>query len=133
QLIDQQRYAAAAGANSAFVPGPAPTTEPTVVEPEGSGAAGRSLRSLIVWLPLGLAYAAAAPFPWAAHRAIERLTIPEMLLWYLAIALALVGLAVHWRAWPRYIHILGYLAGILLIFGISQGNLGTLVRQRGML
>jgi len=92
-----------------------------------------SLRSLLLWLPTGLLYVLAAPFPWAAHRLVEQILIPEMLLWYAALACAAVGLAVHWRRWRQYAHLLGYLAATLLTLGIVEGNLGTLVRQRGMI
>jgi hypothetical protein len=92
-----------------------------------------SLRSLLLWLPTGLTYVLAAPFPWAARRAVELAMIPEMLLWYAALVCATIGLIVHRRRWRHYAHLLGYLAATLLTLGIVQGNLGTLVRQRGML
>lgn len=183
-FLDQQRYAAALGARSSYIPTPAaiPTSTSTIagaaLVPATSTAAGASgatgagtagsaatattvatvlggaalsgdsgtstqvlpggihrgeLRSLLAWLPVGFAYTLGAPFPWAANRTIERLTIPEMLLWYVAVVLAVVAVIIHWRLWSRYIHILGYIAGMLLIFAIAQGNLGTLVRQRGMI
>ncbi len=59
--------------------------------------------------------------------------MPDMLLWYLALALALVGIAAHWRLWQRYLHLVGYVGGVLLIFAIGQGNFGTLARQRSMM
>lgn len=97
------------------------------------GRPAGSLRSLVRWLPTGITYVLAAPFPWAARRAIELATIPEMLLWYAALVCAAIGLIVHWRHWRPQAHLLGYLVGTLLTLGVAQGNLGTLVRQRGMI
>lgn len=130
-FIDQQRYLAAAGANSAYVPTPGPTERVGVGE-SSPAPATRSLRGLITWLPTGLVYALAAPFPWAAQRTVERITIPEVLLWYVALALATIAIAVHWRRWQSYAHLLGFIGSLLLLLALTQGNLGTLVRQRGM-
>lgn len=117
------------GAGSAPAPvGPATATPAAPIVANAPMASPHS--SLIRWIPMGLVYALAAPFPWSATRTIERVTIPDMLLWYVALALAVLGLLVHWRSWRCYVHLLGYLAGVLLIFAIGQGNLGTLVRQR---
>lgn len=126
-LLNNQRYNMARSASSAYVPTPVPTASGPLPA-DTPVASPRS--SLIGWLPTGLAYALAAPFPWAARRTIERIIIPEMLLWYLFLALAALGLAVHWRSWQRYVHLLGYLAGVLLLFAIGQGNFGTLIRHR---
>lgn len=153
-LLDRQRYNMAGSANSAYVPTatvvlstspstPVPASaasssnpiESTIPLPDAPtpDAAPRtsSLASLLRWIPTGLAYALMAPFPWAADRTIERITIPEMLIWYVALILAVLGIAVHWCHWQRYVHLLGYIAGILLLFAIGQGNLGTLTRHRG--
>lgn len=94
---------------------------------------GASMGRLLGWIPRGLSFALAAPFPWEAHRTIERLTIPEMLLWYAMLVLASIGVVVHRDSWRAYVHVLVYIAGMLLIFAIGQGNFGTLVRQRSMM
>lgn len=91
------------------------------------------LRRLIAWLPTGIIFTLGAPFPWTADRAIEQLTIPDMLLWYVALALALVGALAHLRQWRRFVHIGGYVVGMVLIFAVAQGNVGTLIRQRAMM
>jgi hypothetical protein len=141
QRFNLQRECAAIGANSAFVPTVTaeqlpdlqrgcvpPGTETADAQP----MAGRPLGEMIAWLPTGLTYVLAAPFPWTADRMIEQVTIPEMLLWYAAVVLAFVGLARHWRIWQQYAHLLGYIGGIVLLLALTQGNLGTLVRHRGM-
>jgi hypothetical protein len=91
------------------------------------------LRSLATWLPTGLTYALAAPFPWEADRRVEQVTIPELLIWYVMVLLAVVGLVAHWREWRRFGHMVAYCGTMLLILASTQGNLGTLVRHRGMI
>ena len=121
------------------VPTPVPTADTTAAPapppqpPLPSEVSARARSDLIRWAPLGLVHALGAPFPWQADRMIERVTIPEMLLWYVALVLALTGGLTHWRRWQSYVHILGYIGAMLLIFALIQGNLGTLVRQRGMI
>lgn len=122
---------AAQAGGSAVVP-PPPLT-PNDDSGLMGGATSHEMRSLLAWLPTGATYAIAAPFPWAATRTIERITIPEMLLWYVALALAVLGVAVQLPDWRRSIHVLGYDLGILLLFAIGQGNLGLLIRQRSMM
>jgi 4-amino-4-deoxy-L-arabinose transferase-like glycosyltransferase len=120
--LNQQRHVLSSTANSGYVPPPPPTSEPTSPADEA--------RTLARWLPTGILYALAAPFPWAASRPVERMAIPEMLLWYLLLALALLGLVHRRRRWHDYLFLLGYIAGVLLIFAIFQGNYGVLMRQR---
>jgi 4-amino-4-deoxy-L-arabinose transferase-like glycosyltransferase len=140
QRLNLQRECAAIGANSAFVTVTAdelPELYQGCVPPgtetaEASPMAGRSVREMLSWLPTGSLYVLAAPFPWAAERTVEQVTIPEMVLWYGAVVLGLIGFARHWRRWRQYIHLLGYIGSIALLLALTQGNLGTLVRHRGM-
>ncbi|MFN8536648.1 MAG: glycosyltransferase family 39 protein [Thermomicrobiales bacterium] len=131
--LNQQRFYVSSFANSGFVPTPEPTAttaDPATPAPAGNSSRGDDYLSLARWLPTGILYALAAPFPWAATRTIERLVIPEMLLWYLLLALALLGLFQQRHRWRSYLFLLGYIAGIVVIFAISHGNYGGLVRQR---
>jgi Dolichyl-phosphate-mannose-protein mannosyltransferase len=144
EYLNQRRYCAAVGAESAFVPADQvtaaeqcwatdaqPVLDP-VDQPDSLAFVARSARELATWLPTGSIYALAAPFPWAADRAADRVTIPEMVLWYGAVVLGLIGFARHWRRWRQYVHLLGYIGAILLMLALTTGNLGTLVRHRGM-
>lgn len=131
--LNQQRFYVASFANSGFVPTPEPTataTAPATPAATGNSSRGDDYLSLARWLPTGILYALAAPFPWSATRTIERLVIPEMLLWYLLLALALLGLFHQRHRWRSYLFLLGYIAGIVIVFAISHGNYGGLVRQR---
>lgn len=107
-------------------------TAPPVPDPETIVQRG-SLRDLYHWFPTGLAYALAAPFPWAARRAVEVATIPEMLLWYAAMVLAVVGVVVQWRQWRQYMPILSYLGCMVLVLAVAEGTIGTLLRHRTMI
>jgi len=120
------RNADSFGANSAFIPTGG-------VSDEGQPGDGSAIIDLVAWLPTGLANSLAAPFPWAADRAIERATIPEMILWYAVVALAVSAIVRHWRLWRKYVHLLGYITGMLLLFALVQGNLGMLFRHRSMI
>jgi 4-amino-4-deoxy-L-arabinose transferase-like glycosyltransferase len=126
--LNQQRFYLSSTANSGYVPTRAPTARPAASS--ARPAATGDYISLAKWLPTGILYTLAAPFPWAATRAIERMVIPEMLLWYLLLALALLGVVHQRRRWRSYLVLLGYLAGIVLIFATTHGNYGVLMRQR---
>jgi uncharacterized membrane protein len=117
--------AAAAGSVATAGASP-PASDPDAIARRGS------LRELVQWFPTGLAYALAAPFPWAARRAVELATIPEMLLWYASMILAVIGLGVHWRQWRQYVLLLGYLGGTILVMAVAEGTIGTLLRHRTM-
>ena len=84
------------------------------------------------YLPVGIAHALFAPFPWALKRTIELLTVPEILLWYGL----LIGAAVSvWRSrplWRNLAPILLFTGGVLAVFSLVEGNYGTLIRHRAM-
>jgi 4-amino-4-deoxy-L-arabinose transferase-like glycosyltransferase len=136
--LNRTRYCMGAGAESAYVTSAAEAAEECAAlgDPDAEQAeemVGRSLQEMAAWLPTGLTYALAAPFPWTADRAIELATIPEMLMWYAAVSLALVAVARTWRSWQQYAHLIGYIGGMVLLLSLFQGNEGTLVRHRGMI
>lgn len=87
----------------------------------------------LAYLPKGMIYALAAPFPWTAQTITELLTIPEMLLWYVLVVLAIL---VGWQArrrWRALASLVGYLVGTFLVLALVEGNVGTLFRHRAML
>jgi hypothetical protein len=128
--VNRMRYCMAAGANSAYVATAQAAAEECADE---EVVPARSLQEIVAWLPIGSIYALAAPFPWTAEHIAERVTIPEMVLWYGAAILGLIGFGRQWRSWRRFTHLLGYIGGIFLLLAMTQGNLGTLVRHRGMI
>ena len=85
-------------------------------------------------IPIGMTYLLLAPFPWQLGSFRQMLTLPEMIVWWLAIPLLVLG------AWFTIRHRLREIAPILiftslltLTYSIVQGNVGTAYRQRAQL
>lgn len=91
-------------------------------------AVARTLRHL----PKGVAYVLFAPFPWVATRALDVLPMPEMLLWYLALAGAILTAVRYRTSWRSLTPFVLFISGILLILALAEGNVGTLYRHRAM-
>lgn len=82
-------------------------------------------------IPLGFAYLMFAPFPWQVSNLRQSITLPEVLLWWALIPLAISGLWYTIRhrlrkAFP----ILIFTLMLTLAYSIFQGNVGTAYRQR---
>ena len=97
----------------------------------GEDAELLALTRTLAYIPRGLAYALMAPFPWDLGRIQDAATIPEMLLWYLALVSIPFAVA-RGRRWPELAPILVYIAGLLGILVLVEGNVGTLYRHRAM-
>jgi hypothetical protein len=85
-------------------------------------------------IPMGLTYLILAPFPWQLVSLRSMLTLPEMVVWWCAIPLLVLG------AWFTVRHRIREIAPILiftslltLTYSITQGNVGTAYRQRAQL
>jgi hypothetical protein len=85
-------------------------------------------------IPIGFTYLILAPFPWQLGSFRQMLTLPEMVVWWLAIPLLVLG------AWFTLKHRLREVTPILiftslltLTYSIVQGNVGTAYRQRAQL
>jgi hypothetical protein len=85
-------------------------------------------------IPIGFTYLILAPFPWQLGSLRQMLTLPEMVVWWLAIPLLVLG------AWFTLKHRLREIAPILiftstltLTYSVVQGNVGTAYRQRAQL
>jgi hypothetical protein len=117
--VGDQRAANAQQADSAIV-----------TDFESSG-----LSAELSYLPTGLTVIALRPWPWEASSgsAGVRLARVESLIWYPLLILALLGLT---AVWPRR-RVLAFplLCGgaILVMYGLTEGNLGTAYRHRGEL
>lgn len=133
-----QRALNAAEADSAVVVAPAPasnavdaqTSAPAAApSPDEVSGAGTSIR----YLPTGVTVVALRPWPWESLSASLgiRLARAETLLWYPLLLLALVGVP----AIARHRRTLAFpvIAGgaILVMYGLTEGNLGTAYRHRG--
>jgi hypothetical protein len=75
----------------------------------------------------------AVPLPWDATTRMELLFIPEQILWVLCAALAAFGLHAAFRRDPLVASLLvGYIGTISAALALINGNVGTLVRLRGL-
>ena len=84
-------------------------------------------------IPRGMAYAIFAPFPWEIRRTADLATIPEMVAWYLLLALAAWSFWRFRRHWWALTPWALFIGGLLLVFTLAEGNVGTLYRHRSML
>lgn len=82
-------------------------------------------------LPIGLTYILLAPFPWQATNFRQAVTIPEILIWWSMIPLAIFGLifAIKNRLKPA-IPVLVFSSMLTIVYALFQGNVGTAYRQR---
>lgn len=111
-----------------------PRNRPTRVSAPEELLVGPRIARNIAHLPRGAVYMLGAPFPWELRTPTELATAPELALWYVTVALAVAGLvaAARARRWEfAYVILVGGTIGAALSLG--EGNVGTLVRHRGML
>ena len=84
------------------------------------------------YLPVGLAYAIFAPVPLLTRRVQELIAAPEMVWWYVLCLGALVTVWRERRGWRALTPVVLTTGGILLVLALTEGNVGTLFRHRGM-
>ncbi|MGE3272054.1 MAG: hypothetical protein AB7P40_25090, partial [Chloroflexota bacterium] len=85
-------------------------------------------------VPIVLPYVLWAPFPWKATRARDFAAIPETLAWYGLQALSVLALVVYGRSrWRDFFLPVVYAGGLVLVFSVIEGNVGTIYRHRVML
>ena len=73
------------------------------------------------------------PLPWEAQSTFAVAYLPEQMLWYLIVALAPIGLVYSLRRDPLVAGLLlGYALVAAVTVAVVSGNVGTLVRHRGL-
>lgn len=73
------------------------------------------------------------PLPWQAASRGELAFLPEHLLWYLLLATVPFGLVAGWRRDPLVTAVLiGFVLPTALVLALTNGNVGTLLRLRGL-
>jgi hypothetical protein len=73
------------------------------------------------------------PLPWQAVSLRELAYVPEQLVWYALVALLPVGAVAGWRRDAASVGVfVGYLIPTSLVLALTNGNVGTIVRLRGM-
>jgi hypothetical protein len=118
-------------------PTPAPNVAVSTVAftPDRSGPDANTdtlVRRTVQDLPIGLAYALFAPFPWSLERRLDFALLPEMLLWYVCIVAAAATAIRERRSWQTVAPLTLLSAGLLGLFALVEGNWGTLFRHRAM-
>jgi hypothetical protein len=85
-------------------------------------------------IPIVLPYVLWAPFPWAGVRLRDLAVLPETLVWYAMQGLTVLTLLVYGRSrWRDFFLPVVYAGGLILVFSVIEGNIGTIYRHRSML
>jgi len=118
QALQRSRLDASQSAKSGFAP------DVNVSTTEGALTA----------IPVGLIYLLFAPFPWDMSNLRQTITLPEMVVWWAAFPLLVIGLWFGARYKLRQISpILIFTIMLTLAYSVFQGNVGTAYRQRAQL
>lgn len=73
------------------------------------------------------------PVPWRSESFAMRAYWPEQVLWYLVLALVPVGLAAGVRRDPLLTCLIGtHALSLAMMVALTSGNIGTLIRHRGL-
>jgi hypothetical protein len=73
------------------------------------------------------------PVPWQLKSARELAYLPEQMAWYALVLLLPVGIVAGWRRDPLVTCMLvGYVAPTAVALALTNGNVGTLLRLRGL-
>jgi hypothetical protein len=73
------------------------------------------------------------PLPWELASTRELSYLPEQLFWYVLVALFPIGLVAGWNREPLVTALLaGFVAPTAAVLALTNGNVGTLLRLRGM-
>src|ERR1041385_3653746 len=85
-------------------------------------------------IPIGLLYLMFAPFPWQFMTLRQAITLPEMVVWWLAFPLLVLGLWYSLKHRLRQVSpIIIFTTMLTLAYSLFQGNVGTAYRQRSQL
>ncbi len=118
QALQRSRLDASQSAKSGFAP------DVNVSTTEGALTA----------IPVGLVYLLFAPFPWQVSNLRQTITLPEMIIWWAAFPMLIMGLWFSARYRLRQISpILMFTVMLSLAYSVFQGNVGTAYRQRAQL
>ena len=85
-------------------------------------------------IPVGITYLLFAPFPWQIANLRQSITLPEMIAWWSAFPLLVIGIWFTLRYRMRQaLPILIFTSMLTLAYSIFQGNVGTAYRQRSQI
>jgi hypothetical protein len=85
-------------------------------------------------VPIGVVYLLFAPFPWQLGSLRQSITLPEMVAWWSAFPLLVMGVyfTVKYRL-RQALPILLFTTMLTLAYSVFQGNVGTAYRQRSQI
>ena len=94
---------------------------------------GSGFDAQLSYLPKGVSVVALRPWPWEPSDGSDgiRLARIEALLWYPLVVLSLIGLGSAWRRRRALAFPVLSGAAVLVMYGVTEGNLGTAYRHRG--
>ena len=73
------------------------------------------------------------PVPWRSESRAMRAYLPEQMLWYVVLAFVPFGLVAGMRRDPVLTSLLAaHAAAIVMMVALTSGNIGTLIRHRGL-
>ena len=85
-------------------------------------------------IPVGTLYLLFAPFPWQLASLRQSIALPEMIVWWLAFPLLILG---FWYGIKHHLRqvspIIVFTTLLTLAYSLVQGNVGTAYRQRSQL
>ena len=103
-------------------PGAAMALDITLTEPQALRFLVRAAASFLV-----------TPLPWEMRSVSELASMPEHVVWFLLLALIPVGLAAGWKRDPLVTSLLvGFALPAAAVVALTTGNVGTLLRLRGL-
>jgi hypothetical protein len=100
---------------------------------DGQETAQETYDRILAYLPTGVAYALFAPVPWSITRGHDLLTAPEMLIWYVLLATAVVTLVRFRARWWLMLPLVLFVAAFTAAMALTEGNVGTAYRHRAMI
>jgi hypothetical protein len=100
---------------------------------DGQEPTSETYARILAYLPMGVAYTMFAPAPWAITRVHDLLTAPEMLVWYILMAAALVTVIRFRARWWLLLPPVLFVASFIGAMALTEGNVGTLFRHRAMI
>jgi hypothetical protein len=85
-------------------------------------------------IPIGITYLLFAPFPWQVANLRQSITLPEMIAWWGAFPLLIIGVwfTIKYRL-RQALPIMIFTTMLTLAYSIFQGNIGTAYRQRSQI
>lgn len=128
--LEARRQANAVGADTAVVRKPKPAVGAAAKPPAPAPEAGEAVAANLRYLPRGLEVILLEPIRPSSNRRVQ-LALAENLVWWPLLLLAGVG------AWTgrRRMRVLAFpvlsAGAIAVLYGLSEGNLGTAFRHRG--